>query len=50
MRELRAFNWMKYAIIGVMNTIITLVVFYLLNTHAGAPHGVANIAGYVLAW
>ncbi len=38
---------MKYAIIGVMNTIITLVVFYLLNTHAGAPYGVANIAGYV---
>ena len=38
----------KYGVIGVMNTLITLLTFYLLNTWAGAPYGVANIVGYVL--
>ncbi|MBR6284837.1 MAG: GtrA family protein [Muribaculaceae bacterium] len=39
---------MKYGVIGVMNTGITLITFYLLNTWAGVPYGVANIVGYVL--
>ncbi|MBQ7691907.1 MAG: GtrA family protein [Muribaculaceae bacterium] len=38
----------KYGIIGVMNTFITLITFYLLNTWAGASYGIANIVGYVL--
>ena len=38
----------KYGVIGVMNTIITAVTFYLLNTWAGVPYGAANIIGYVL--
>ena len=38
---------MKYGVIGGMNTLITLVVFYLLNTHAGWPYGVANIIAYI---
>jgi putative flippase GtrA len=38
----------KYGVIGVMNTLITLVTFYLLNTVAGVPYGVANVVGYVL--
>lgn len=38
---------LKYGLVGVMNTIITLVVFYLLNTHAGAPYGLANIVAYI---
>ena len=39
---------LKYGAIGVMNTIITLVSFYLLNTWAGVPYGIANIVGYIL--
>ena len=39
---------MKYGVIGVMNTLITAISFYLLNTWAGVPYGAANIIGYVL--
>ena len=39
---------LKYGIIGVMNTLITLVAFYVLNTLIGVPYGLANIVGYVL--
>ena len=38
---------MKYGVIGVMNTLITAISFYLLNTWAGVPYGAANIIGYV---
>ena len=38
----------KYGVIGVMNTLITAVSFYLLNTWLGVPYGPANIIGYVL--
>lgn len=38
----------KYGVIGVMNTLITVISFYLLNTWAGVPYGAANIIGYVL--
>ncbi len=38
---------LKYGLVGVINTLITLVVFYLLNTHAGAPYGLANIVAYI---
>ena len=43
-----AIQLLKYGVIGVMNTLITLVTFYLLNTWLGAPYGLANIVGYVL--
>ena len=39
---------LKYGVIGISNTLITLVTFYLLNTWLGAPYGVANVVGYVL--
>lgn len=39
---------MKYGVIGVMNTLITAVTFYLLNTKLNVPYGPANIIGYVL--
>ena len=39
---------LKYGVIGVMNTVITLVAFYLLNTKLGVPYGPSNIVGYVL--
>ena len=39
---------LKYGVIGVMNTLITLVSFYLLNTRLGVPYGPSNIIGYVL--
>ncbi len=39
---------LKYGVIGVMNTLITLVTFYILNTKLGWPYGVANVIGYVL--
>ncbi len=39
---------MKYGVIGVINTLITAVSFYLLNTKLNVPYGVANIIGYVL--
>ena len=38
----------KYGVIGVMNTLITAVSFYLLNTWLKVPYGPANIIGYVL--
>ena len=39
---------MKYGVIGVMNTFITAISFYLLNTWLNVPYGAANIIGYVL--
>ena len=39
---------LKYGVIGVMNTLITLMSFYLLNTRLGVPYGPSNIIGYVL--
>lgn len=39
---------LKYGAIGVMNTLITLASFYLLNTKLGVPYGPSNIIGYVL--
>lgn len=38
----------KYGIIGVGNTLITLIVFYIFNTICGFPYAVANVIGYVL--
>ena len=38
----------KYGIIGVSNTLITLVAFYLINTVAGVSENVANVVGYIL--
>ncbi|MBR5102312.1 MAG: GtrA family protein, partial [Muribaculaceae bacterium] len=34
--------------IGLSNTIITLAVFYVLNTLCGFPYGVSNVTGYIL--
>lgn len=39
---------LKYGVIGVMNTLITLVSFYLLNTLVGVPYVAANVIAYVL--
>ncbi|MBP5689215.1 MAG: GtrA family protein [Muribaculaceae bacterium] len=39
---------MKYGVIGVMNTLITAISFYILNTLLSVPYGAANIIGYVL--
>jgi len=39
---------LKYGVIGVMNTLITLVAFYLLNTRLRLPYGAANVIAYVL--
>ena len=39
---------LKYGVIGVMNTLITFVAFYLFNTKLGVPYGLSNIIGYVL--
>lgn len=38
---------LKYGVIGVSNTLITLVVFYLLNTLAGLPYGISNVISYI---
>ena len=38
----------KYGIIGVSNTLITLITFYVLNTLLNVPYVPANVAGYVL--
>ena len=38
----------KYGVIGVMNTLITAISFYLLNTWLKVPYGPSNIIGYVL--
>lgn len=39
---------LKYGIIGVMNTLITLVSFYLMNTILGVPYGPSNVVAYIL--
>ncbi len=39
---------LKYGVIGVMNTLITFVSFYLLNTRLGLSYGISNVIGYVL--
>ncbi len=39
---------LKYAVIGVLNTLITLATFYLLNTKLGVNYGFSNVIGYVL--
>lgn len=39
---------LKYGVIGVLNTLITLVTFYLLNTRLGLSYGISNVTGYVL--
>ena len=39
---------LKYGVIGASNTLITLVVFYLLNTCLGLSYGISNVVGYVL--
>ena len=39
---------LKYAVIGVLNTLITLATFYLLNTRLGLSYGISNVTGYVL--
>ena len=39
---------LKYGVIGVMNTLITFVAFYLLNTRLGLSYGISNVVGYVL--
>ncbi|MBO4814622.1 MAG: GtrA family protein [Muribaculaceae bacterium] len=38
----------KYGIIGVSNTLITLITFYVLNTLLNVPYVPANVTGYVL--
>ena len=38
---------LKYGVIGVLNTLITLVVFYLLNTRLGLSYGISNVVGYI---
>ena len=39
---------MKYGVIGVLNTLITAISFYILNTWLNVPYGAANIIGYIL--
>lgn len=39
---------LKYGIIGVMNTVVTLVAFYLLNTLLEIPYGPSNVMAYVV--
>ena len=39
---------LKYGVIGVFNTLITLVTFYFLNTRLGLAYGISNVTGYVL--
>jgi len=39
---------LKYGVIGILNTLITLIAFYLLNTKLELPYGIANVIGYVL--
>lgn len=39
---------LKYGVIGILNTLITLVTFYLLNTKLGLSYGISNVTGYVL--
>lgn len=39
---------LKYGVIGVFNTLITLVTFYLMNTRLGISYGLSNVVAYVL--
>ena len=39
---------LKYGVIGVLNTLITLVAFYLLNTLLDIPYGISNPVAYIL--
>ncbi len=39
---------LKYGIIGISNTLITLIVFYLINTICGISENIANVLGYIL--
>ncbi len=39
---------LKYGIIGISNTLITLIVFYIINTWMGLGYAIANTIGYVL--
>lgn len=39
---------LKYGVIGVSNTLITLVVFYVIKTLMGLDYAVANTVGYIL--
>ena len=39
---------LKYGVIGVLHTLITLVTFYLLNTRLGLSYGISNVTGYIL--
>ncbi len=39
---------LKYGVIGMSNTIITLATFYLMNTGLGIAYGISNVVGYVL--
>ena len=41
---------LKYGVIGVSNTLITLVVFYVINTLMGLDYAVANTLGYILGF
>ena len=38
---------LKYGVIGVLNTLITLVTFYLLNTKLGLSYGISNVLGVI---
>ena len=38
---------LKYGVIGVLNTLITLVVFSLLNTKMGLSYGISSVVGYI---
>lgn len=37
----------KYGIVGVINTIITAIVIFMLMNILGAPYTISNIAGYI---
>lgn len=37
----------KYGIVGVINTIITAIVIFLLMNTMGAPYTISNIIGYI---
>ena len=37
---------LKYGVIGLSNTLITLVVFYVMNTQFGISYGISNVGGY----
>lgn len=39
---------LKYGVIGVSNTLITLISFYVFNSLLNVPYTPANVVGYVL--